>query len=111
MHKLRDPATDNIVIYPGSKVHFSATAKNSGDSYFIAGEINASGQKAFTTGLTLFQAILASGGEKASAKRATIRRRNEGGTLTAHQHDLRAIRRGKSPDPTLLPGDMIEISK
>ena len=59
--------------------------------------------------MTLFQAILASGGAKGNPKKAMIRRKSDNGTLNVAEHNLRAIRDGKAPDPILSPGDMIEI--
>ncbi len=111
-HDLKNPATDNILIFPGNKIEFT-TARGAAASgfYFIAGEINAPGQKEITPGLTLYQAILASGGQKGNPRKATIRRKGTDGKLNAAEHKIRLITGGKAPDPVLMPGDMIEISK
>lgn len=112
-YDLRDSNTDNVLVYPGNTIEFiaeghSSVLKKSG-FYYIAGSVNSTGQKEFTAGMTLFQAIFASGGAKGNPKKATIRRKNENGTLNVAEHNVRAIKDGKAPDPTLEPGDMIEI--
>jgi len=112
-YDLSDEKTDNILVYPGNSVEFAADARASVLSttgfYYIAGEIITAGQKEFATGMTLFQAIVASGGAKGNPKLALIRRKSEKGTLNVAEYDLRAIKEGKSTDPALSPGDMIEI--
>lgn len=113
-YDLSDAKTDNILIYPGNSVEFAADARVSVLSttgfYYIAGEINTAGQKEYATGMTLFQAIVASGGVKGNPKKATIRRKVEKGSLNVVDYDLRAIKAGKATDPVLSPGDMIEIA-
>ncbi|MBK7393333.1 MAG: polysaccharide biosynthesis/export family protein [Chloracidobacterium sp.] len=110
---LSDAKTDNILIYPGNSVEFAADERGKVLSttgfYYIAGEINAAGQKEYVTGMTLFQAIIAAGGAKGNPKKALIRRKGEKGALNVADYDLRAIKSGKSTDPVLSPGDMIEI--
>ena len=110
---LRDVNSDKVLIYPGNSIEFTAddrssTPANSG-FYYIAGNVNLTGQKELTVGMTLFQAILASGGTKGNPKKAMIRRKSDNGTLNVAEHNLRAIKDGKAPDPVLSPGDMIEI--
>jgi protein involved in polysaccharide export with SLBB domain len=110
---LQDAKTDNILIYPGNLVEFAADALGSVLSttgfYYIAGEINTTGQKEYAAGMTLFQAITASGGAKGNPKKAMIRRKGEKGILNVSDYDLRAIKAGKATDPVISPGDMIEI--
>lgn len=110
---LQDAKTDNILIYPGNSIEFAddeygATLSTTG-FYYIAGEINTAGQKEYAAGMTLFQAITASGGAKGNPKKAMIRRKGDKGTLNVSDYDLRAIKAGKATDPVLSPGDMIEI--
>ena len=60
--------------------------------------------------MTLTQAILASGGlRKSTAKKVTIRRKNEQGLLVATEVNLKAVNEGKTPDPALQSGDTIEV--
>jgi polysaccharide export outer membrane protein len=112
IYELGDTATDNVLIYPGNKIEFTgqpAGERHSTGTYFIAGDVNSAGQKELLSGMTLYQAILASGGEKGSPKKATIRRKGAGGTLNTVEHNLRSIKSGRSTDPVLASGDMIEI--
>lgn len=112
-YDLNDAKTDNILIYPGNSVEFAADARGSvlatTGFYYIAGEVKIAGQKEYATGLTLSQAIAASGGAKGNPKKAAIRRKVEKGSLNVADYDLRAIKAGKATDPALSPGDMIEI--
>ncbi|HQZ98288.1 MAG TPA: polysaccharide biosynthesis/export family protein [Pyrinomonadaceae bacterium] len=111
IYDLKDPKTDEILIFPGNTVEFtgdsgSATAAG---SFFISGEVISGGQKDLTNGLTLYQAVIVSGGTKGDPKKAVIRRKNERGMFTVLEHNLRSIREGRSMDPFLAPGDVIEI--
>lgn len=78
--------------------------------FFIGGQVNSAGQKEFHVGMTLTQAILASGGLKRnSARKVVIRRREAEGKLVSSQYDLKLIKDGKTPDPVLQSGDTIEV--
>jgi protein involved in polysaccharide export with SLBB domain len=110
---LKEAKSDEVLIFPGDIVEFghaeTAEAKNS-QFYYIGGEIVAGGQKEFFAGLTLTQAIIASGGlRKASVKQVVIRRKNFQGLLEASGYNLKLIKDGKQLDPFLQPGDTIEI--
>lgn len=112
-HDLRVSETENLLIYPGDSIEFTANGRTPGlanaDFYYIAGAVNSAGKMEFTTGMTLFQAIIAAGGLKGDPKKASLRRKTEGGLLNLAEYDLRSIKNGKMPDPPLMPGDMIEI--
>jgi polysaccharide export outer membrane protein len=112
---LRDEKSENTLIFPNDIVEFttagSQTAKNGQVRFFfIGGEVMSVGQKDFYEGLTLTQAILASGGlKKESVKKVVIRRKNADGLLVSNEYNLKLIKDGKVPDPTLEAGDTIEI--
>lgn len=109
---LNDKSSEAILIYPGDEIEFVAETKASTPGYYsISGEIANSGRQELSTGMTLIQAINAAGGAKGSAKRAVIRRKIESGKLTITEYDLKPLRAGKTSDPTLLPGDTIELIK
>lgn len=79
--------------------------------YFVGGEVGAPGQKDFHSGITLTQALLASGGvTKAEAARVRVLRANPDGRLSPTEYNLREIENGVVPDPQLQPGDRIEVS-
>lgn len=112
IYDLRVANTDNILIYPGNKIDFTSEYGNTraGSSfYFISGEVVSGGQRGLPFGLTLYQAVIASGGPKGSPKKAIIRRKNEKGIFVIFEHNLRAIKNGKAPDPAISNGDVIEI--
>ncbi|MEQ1605283.1 MAG: polysaccharide biosynthesis/export family protein [Pyrinomonadaceae bacterium] len=108
---LRDPKTDEVLVFPGDKIEFTSEigSANSTGSFFIGGEILSGGQKDLTNGLTLYQAVIVSGGTKGDPKKAVIRRKNEKGMFTVLEHNLRSIKDGKAMDPFLAAGDVIEI--
>jgi len=111
-YELREADTDNVLIYPGDKVEFTGengSGNITGEYYFIGGDVISSGQKALSPGLTLYQAMVASGTPKINPKKATIRRKNVKGLFDILEHSLKAIRDGKASDPVLSPGDIVEI--
>lgn len=108
-HELAESSTDNVLIYPGNSVEFTASANSVNGVYFISGEVASPGQKELINGLRLYQAVASSGGAKGSPKKAVLRRKNENGMFITFSHDLRAIREGKAADPALVAGDVIEI--
>lgn len=112
---LSDAKNDNVLIFPGDIVEFKAVEENAKSQfqpqfYYIGGYVISVGQKEFHSGLTLTQAILASGGlRKPTVKKVTIRRKNGQGLLVATEVNLKAVNEGKTPDPTLESGDTIEV--
>ena len=82
--------------------------------FYIGGQVASGGQKDFNPGLTLTQAILASGGltREAGAKvRVAVARQGADGRLVTAEYDLREIRAGRVPDPRVQPGDRIEVGR
>ncbi len=114
---LNDSKNEDVLIFPGDILEFKSTESNRENLsaplfYYIGGEIVSAGQKDFHAGISLTQAILASGGlRKSYVKKAVIRRKNEQGLLSPIEFDLKAIKDGKQPDPILQAGDTIEIVK
>lgn len=113
-YDLNDERTNEILVYPGNSVEFTADGQRSSlkisGFFYIAGEVNLAGQKEYTDGMTLYQAVTASGGVKGNPKKARLRRRGDKGVLNVVEYDLRFIRDGKATDPMIAPGDMIEIT-
>lgn len=112
---LNDAKNDNVLIFPGDIVEFKAnenngTAGKEAQFFYIGGNVAAGGQKDFHPGLTLTQAILASGGlRKTGVKKIIIRRKNAEGLLVATEINYKAVNDGKAPDPLLEAGDTIEV--
>ncbi|MCY7374951.1 MAG: polysaccharide biosynthesis/export family protein [Pyrinomonadaceae bacterium] len=113
---LKDPKSDDVLIFPGDIVEFKSDQDFVEDSsapqfYYIGGNVASAGQKDFHQGLTLTQAILASGGlKKQTVKKVVVRRKNQAGMLSPIEFDLDSIKAGKQPDPILRAGDTIEIT-
>jgi protein involved in polysaccharide export with SLBB domain len=108
---LRDTVVTATLVLPGDVIRISAEAPTAPEFYFAGGEINAPGQKLFHSGLTLTQAILASGGLSMSAG-STVRLSRQGndGRLAMTEYNLALIQSGRVADPALLKGDRIEVS-
>lgn len=112
---LADEKAENTLIFPNDIIEFTDDATQASKNgqlpfFFIGGEIASAGQKDFYVGLTLTQAILASGGlRKDSIKKVVIRRKNAAGMLVSTEYNLKQIKDGKIPDPVLEAGDTIEI--
>ncbi|MCA1615438.1 MAG: SLBB domain-containing protein [Acidobacteria bacterium] len=81
--------------------------------FYIGGQVGAPGQKDFTSGMTLTQAILASGGLARADKkvRVAVSRQGADGRLVTTEYELSEIESGKIPDPRVQPGDRIEIGR
>ena len=111
---LKDEKAENTLIFPNDIVEFTddSTSSKNGQArfFFIGGEVVSVGQKDYFDGLTLTQAILASGGlRKDGIKKVIIRRKNADGLLVSTEYNLKLIKDGKVPDPTLEAGDTIEV--
>ncbi len=112
---MSDAKSEDVLIFPGDILEFkssdySETYTTGKQFYFIGGYVVSGGQKDFHQGLTLTQAILASGGiKKSSVRKAILRRKNQLGLLSPLEFDLNAVKAGKQPDPMIKAGDTIEI--
>ena len=111
-YSLKDEKSENTLIFPNDIIEFTNDGSQASKNgfFFIGGEVGSVGQKDFYEGLTLTQAILASGGlKKESVKKVVIRRKNAEGLLVSTEYNLKLIKDGKVPDPVLEAGDTIEI--
>ncbi|HEV7746263.1 MAG TPA: polysaccharide biosynthesis/export family protein [Pyrinomonadaceae bacterium] len=99
------------LVVPGDSIKVAGAPPVPTEFFFVGGEINSAGQKPFHTGLTLTQAILASGGTKTSAgPKVKVSRQGADGRLATEEFNLRKIQSGKTPDPVLQKGDRIEVT-
>ncbi len=111
---LGDPAALNELVAAGDVVNVQTRPP---EFFYIGGLVAAPGQKDFHIGLTLTQAILASGGVASSAGNnkskvsVTVSRQGADGRLVPIVYLLNEIEAGKIPDPHLQPGDRIEIGR
>jgi tetratricopeptide (TPR) repeat protein len=77
---------------------------------YVAGAVREPGQREFNLGLTLTQALLAAGGTTSPGNTVvTITRQAADGRLSTSRYVLAEIKSGRTPDPTLRPGDRLEV--
>ncbi|HVG38746.1 MAG TPA: polysaccharide biosynthesis/export family protein, partial [Pyrinomonadaceae bacterium] len=108
---LSDSAALNELVSHGDIINITARPQ---EFFYIGGQINAPGQKDFHPGMTLTQAILASGGvaRVASNKvKVTVSRQGADGRLVATEFLLNDIETGQVPDPRLQAGDRVEVGR
>jgi hypothetical protein len=105
---LNDPAALNTLVQSGDVVTLTVRPP---EFFYVGGEIGSPGQKDFHAGITLTQALLASGGvTKTAGDRVRVSRQGADGRLVSTEYNLREIENGAVPDPALRPGDRIEVS-
>lgn len=108
---LKDANLSATLVVPGDAIKVTGMPPAPAEYFFVGGEISSPGQKPFHAGLTLTQAILASGGTKTSAgSKVRVSRQGADGKLTTEEFNLRKIQSGKTPDPGLQKGDRIEVT-
>jgi protein involved in polysaccharide export with SLBB domain len=108
--KLADTKSASTLVVAGDLIRVSSDFAVPTEFFFAGGAVNSPGQKAFHTGLTLTQAILASGGlTKNAATTVRLSRQLSNGRLVVTEYDLALIQNGKEPDPALQNGDRIEV--
>ena len=99
----------SMLVQQGDVVNLSARPP---EFFYIGGEIGAPGQKDFHQGLTLTQAVLASGGAtRLSAGRVKVSRQGADGRLVSKEYTLREIEDGLIPDPSLQAGERVEVAR
>ncbi len=112
-HSLKEKTNDDLLIFPGDIIEFEKSKKpvmEQNKFYYIGGSVNKVGRMDFYEGITLTQAIFASGGLKdQNTKKVILRRKNKKGLLKSKSYDLKDIMKGKKPDPVLQEGDIIEV--
>jgi protein involved in polysaccharide export with SLBB domain len=109
---LADSTATATLVYPGDVINLAVAPPKPPQFYFIGGQVNSPGQKDFHPGLTLTQAILASGGgSRFAGSRVKVSRQGADGRLVIAEYNLKKIESGKDPDPVLQPGDRVEIGR
>ncbi|HEX8559136.1 MAG TPA: polysaccharide biosynthesis/export family protein [Pyrinomonadaceae bacterium] len=105
---LNDAAGLNTLVMTGDVVTLTVRPP---EFFYVGGEIGSPGQKDYHTGITLTQALLASGGvTKTAGDRVRVSRQGADGRLVATEYNLREIENGVTPDPALKPGDRVEVA-
>ncbi|MEK6282252.1 MAG: polysaccharide biosynthesis/export family protein [Acidobacteriota bacterium] len=107
---LKDSNHTSTLVIAGDVIKVSGVPPAPSEFFFVGGAISSPGQKPYHSGLTLTQALLASGGTTGKADaRIRISRLGPKGRLITEDHNLRKIQTGKIPDPVLEKGDRIEV--
>lgn len=106
---LSDAAAMGALVYPGDVINLTTKPQ---EFYYIGGEVVAPGQKDFHAGMTLTQAVLASGGTtQLAGTNVRVSRQDSNGLLVSRDYDLKLIQDGKVPDPRLEAGDRVEVGR
>lgn len=109
---LKDSNLASTLVLPGDAIKVSGMPAGPTEFFFVGGEISSPGQKPYHAGVTLTQAILASGGTtKNAGSKVRISRQGTDGRLFTEEYNLRKIQDGKIPDPVLQKGDRIQVSE
>ncbi|HJQ35371.1 MAG TPA: tetratricopeptide repeat protein [Pyrinomonadaceae bacterium] len=104
---LSDSAALKTLVRPGDVVTVRELPKQ---FVYVAGAVREPGQKEFHTGLTLTQLLLAAGGTQTAGNTSvTVTRQEQDGRLSTAKYSLAEIKAGRTPDPTLRPGDRVEV--
>lgn len=108
---LSDAKASSILVIPGDVIRVSGIPPGPTEFFFVGGEVTAPGQKPYHAGLTLTQAILASGGlTKIAGTEVRISRQTMNGRLVTTEYNLGKIHTGEAPDPVLQKDDRLEIN-
>jgi len=109
---LRDTNAMSQLVVAGDVIKVSVNPVGLAEFFFAGGEINSPGQKPYHAGLTLTQAILASGGPTSPAgNQVRVSRQGSDGRLVTTEYNLRNIQSGMIQDPALRVGDRIEVTR
>lgn len=109
---LLEASSTTTLIYPGDVIRVSSAPPPAPQFFYIGGQINSPGQKDFHSGMTLTQAIFASGGvTRGAGSKIKVMRQADDQRLVTTEYNLKRIEDGKDPDPKLLAGDRIEVSR
>jgi protein involved in polysaccharide export with SLBB domain len=109
---LTDPQATTTLVQPGDVITITAPPPAPPQFFYIGGQVSSPGQKDFHTGLTLTQAVLASGGTtRFAGSKVKVSRQGTDGRLVTTEYNLKQIETGKIPDPVLQAGDRLEVGR
>ncbi|HEY0543788.1 MAG TPA: polysaccharide biosynthesis/export family protein [Pyrinomonadaceae bacterium] len=109
---ISDTNATSMLIYPNDVIRLVAAPPPAPLFFYIIGQVASPGQRDFHPGITLTQAIFASGGmTRFAGSKAKVMRQGADGRLTTTEYNLKKIEQGKDPDPQLEAGDRIEITR
>jgi protein involved in polysaccharide export with SLBB domain len=109
---LSDQKATTTLVLPGDVITLTAAPPQPPQFFYIGGQVNSPGQKDFHSGMTLTQAVLASGGTtRFAGGKVKVSRQGEDGRLSTTEYSLKQIESGKIPDPVLQPGDRLDVGR
>ncbi|MDT4953563.1 MAG: polysaccharide biosynthesis/export protein [Acidobacteriota bacterium] len=109
---LSDQKATTFLVLPGDVITLTAAPPAPPQFFYIGGQVNSPGQKDFHTGMTLMQAVLASGGTtRFAGGKVKVSRQGDDGRLVAKEYNLKQVESGKIPDPVLQPGDRLDVGR
>lgn len=109
---LTDETATKILVLPGDVITLTTAPPLPPQFFYIGGQISSPGQKDFHAGMTLTQAVLASGGTtRFAGGKVKVSRQGEDGRLVTTEYNLKQIASGKVPDPVLQAGDRLDIRR
>lgn len=109
---LSDPKATTTLVLPGDVITLAAAPPQPPQFFYIGGQVVSPGQKDFHAGLTLTQAVLASGGTtRFAGGKVKVSRQGADGRLVTTEYSLKQIESGKIPDPVLQPGDRVDVGR
>lgn len=109
---LMDAKATTTLIHPGDVITISMPPPAPPQFLYIGGQVNQPGQKDFHAGMTLTQAVLASGGTtRFAGSKVKVSRAGADGRLSTTEYNLKDIEAGKIPDPALQAGDRLEVGR
>ncbi len=109
---LSDTKATATLIVPNDVITLSALPPAPPQFFYVGGQVVAPGQKDFHAGMTLTQAVLASGGvTRFAGSKVKVSRQGTDGRLVSTEYNLKQIEAGKVPDPVLQAGDRLEVSR
>ncbi|HWT01492.1 MAG TPA: polysaccharide biosynthesis/export family protein [Pyrinomonadaceae bacterium] len=110
--KLSDSKAMTTLVMPNDVVTLAALPPAPPQFFYIGGAINSPGQKDFHQGMTLTQAVLASGGPtRFAGSKVKVSRQGADGRLVTAEYNLKHVEAGKIPDPLLEAGDRLEVGR
>ncbi|HEX7997971.1 MAG TPA: polysaccharide biosynthesis/export family protein [Pyrinomonadaceae bacterium] len=109
---LSDTKATATLVFPNDVITLSALPPAPPQFFYVGGQVVAPGQKDFHAGMTLTQAVLASGGvTRFAGSKVKVSRQGTDGRLVSTEYNLKQIEAGKIPDPVLQAGDRLEVSR
>jgi protein involved in polysaccharide export with SLBB domain len=112
MVNLSEQKAMTTLVLPGDVITLTAAPPAPPQFFYIGGQVNSPGQKDFHSGMTLTQAVLASGGTtRFAGGKVKVSRQGEDGRLATTEYSLKQIESGKIPDPVLQPGDRLDVGR